>query len=957
MNRNLSLNHFQDPKHHSRIDEVQARVALQCPACAITLPDQSSWLQHASDRHPGEHIIPEIPGKPNEKLGYCTVCNNRFPMDSWNNHLSGTYHIRTQLIVLWRTEYEQETALREVATMSHPEGLDFGLVDLEHASTTQDSRVVLMVPKTAGLVIRKIAAYPNAGNNKPSKSYVFSFTVSWPLQEDTLTPLEPVEITVHFNPNHRGKFAEVLAIDLESTTGPIQGTFRVRRKLMAMVGRAEDHKLLQASKKFVKQKRTRWRHGGATVEGERPPEAVDSAPWVQSLPKACVPKALSDLLSKGATRTVLQQLEEMYFANELSLETHLDHFTHLLWAEEARIIDDLRMYDMRSVKFRRESGRLHTVNVPGLAEKRPSVVVGDIILAQALRKADSTGPTHRGFVHIVRNEDICVSFHSSFDGASRYNIRFEYNRIPLRRQHQALSVPSLSAQRLLFPHLDDQGILSTPQPDNITTFNPLVALNSAQLQAVKLIVSLQPVAPPFVIFGPPGTGKTITLVESIRQVLHRDPTTKVLACAPSNSAADLIAQRLSVALTPNDMFRCNAIHRIQRLLPADLVPYSLFRGHLFALPSLEQLCSYRVIVSTCGNASFPYNVGMPTGHFSHIFVDEAGQASEPEVLQAIKIISSADTRVVLAGDPKQLGPVIRSSIARHFGLAKSYLERIMEQSVYTSAMAPNRAFVKLVKNFRSHEAILQYPNNQFYDGDLEACADPEATDAFLGSAQLVNLRFPVVFQHVSGENEREASSPSYFNILEATETVERIKLVLRDAAHPVRPEDIAVITPYYAQARKIRMLLKTSKIEGVTVCSVEQIQGQERPVIFISTVRSSRDLLSYDAKFTLGFVSNPRRFNVAVTRAKGLLVVIGDSDVLSIDPVWRGFLNYVHQHGGWSGDEPGWDTSAPVDANFDYAAEIREAAANDMDALIARLAEGHDVEAEANVERPFVEED
>lgn len=144
-------------------------------------------------------------------------------------------------------------------------------------------------------------------------------------------------------------------------------------------------------------------------------------------------------------------------------------------------------------------------------------------------------------------------------------------------------------------------------------------------------------------------------------------------------------------------------------------------------------------------------------------------------------------------------------------------------------------------------------------------------------------------------------------------------------------------------------------------------------MIIISTVRSSRDLLSYDAKFSLGFVSNPRRFNgvllsvpsrcppglilasVAVTRAQGLLIVIGDSHVLSIDPMWRGFMNYVYLHGGWRGDAPTWDPNVPVRTEGDYAAEMREAAAAEMDALMARLGEGEDLEGEANVDQAFQE--
>lgn len=181
----------------------------------------------------------------------------------------------------------------------------------------------------------------------------------------------------------------------------------------------------------------------------------------------------------------------------------------------------------------------------------------------------------------------------------------------------------------------------------------------------------------------PGTGKTVTVVEAIRQVLSRQPSAKILTCAPSNSAADLIAQRLTV-LTDNEMFRCNAASRDPRSLPEVLSSYTLSLGDHYGLHPLKKLSSFRLTVTTCGNASFAHNVGIPQGHYSHIFVDEAGQASEPEVLTAILAMAGPNTVVVLAGDPKQLGPVIRSSIARELGLGTSYLERLLEMPLYSS---------------------------------------------------------------------------------------------------------------------------------------------------------------------------------------------------------------------------------------------------------------------------------
>ncbi len=172
-------------------------------------------------------------------------------------------------------------------------------------------------------------------------------------------------------------------------------------------------------------------------------------------------------------------------------------------------------------------------------------------------------------------------------------------------------------------------------------------------------------------------------MEAVRQLLDGNPAVRILACAPSNSAADLIAQRLTVALSPDQLFRFYAPSRFKNQVPDDLLPYSVSTptGH-FTIPPMAALKRYRVIVTTCVSASVVYGVGMPRGHFSHIFVDEAGQATEPEVMIGIKTIADNSTNVVLAGDPKQLGPIIRSAVARELGLEKSYLERLMATDTY-----------------------------------------------------------------------------------------------------------------------------------------------------------------------------------------------------------------------------------------------------------------------------------
>jgi helicase MOV-10 len=161
-----------------------------------------------------------------------------------------------------------------------------------------------------------------------------------------------------------------------------------------------------------------------------------------------------------------------------------------------------------------------------------------------------------------------------------------------------------------------------------------------------------------------------------------DPEARVLACAPSNSAADIIAERL-VDLGKSQLFRLNAPSRSRSHLPKLLEGFSRKNDEgTFCVPPVAELKKYKVVVSTCISASVPHSIGVPAGHFSHVFIDEAGQACEPEALIAIKTMANDRTNLILSGDPKQLGPIIRSDVALEFNFGVSLLDRLCEMSLY-----------------------------------------------------------------------------------------------------------------------------------------------------------------------------------------------------------------------------------------------------------------------------------
>ncbi|KAH9925152.1 P-loop containing nucleoside triphosphate hydrolase protein [Fomitopsis serialis] len=428
--------------------------------------------------------------------------------------------------------------------------------------------------------------------------------------------------------------------------------------------------------------------------------------------------------------------------------------------------------------------------------------------------------------------------------------------------------------------------------------------NPEQREVVAAIVTAPGGSVPFMIFGPPGTGKTVTVVKAALQVLKSNPDARLLMCAPTNEAADLLAFKMA-ELGPTQLLRLNAVKRpveSESTLQAALKQFSIFGADgAYTIPDAVHLQSRRVVVTTCVSAAMPYCLGVEPGWFTHIFIDEAGQCVEPEAMIPVKLLAGENTNVVLAGDVKQLGPVIHSDYSRDLGLKQSYMERLSNMPVYDWKLIEE--IVKLVKHFRSHPAIISFSNKKFYGDELEPCSDEAITHGMLHSVVLdgLNPKFPVVFHGISGQEKHEEDTPSYINAQEASLVVRYCKALVNDPRARISAKDIGVVSPYNGQCRMIRTLLQRSsrQMDGLRVGPTEAFQGQDRRVIIISTVRSNRFLA--DIRQRLGFVADPQRLNVAITRARALLIVIGDPDVLALDDVWREFMAYVKANGGWRG--------------------------------------------------------
>lgn len=427
----------------------------------------------------------------------------------------------------------------------------------------------------------------------------------------------------------------------------------------------------------------------------------------------------------------------------------------------------------------------------------------------------------------------------------------------------------------------------------------------------------------FLIF--PGTGKSTTVVEIIAQLVLRLPDVsvqlserdRILVCASSNSATDLLVEKLAPILGSTEMLRLMSYQRDPTLVSKTVRPYCHHDGEGFTIPSASKLLSYKVIVATCAMAGKMYNAGIKKHSFGTVIVDEAGHPEETAVYQAISWMLHPTGLLVLAGDPMQLGPVTYSDSA----LSVSILERLLASGIYTRNNEVHTTtggydptcLTKLIYSYRCHPAILRVPNQLFYSNELVEVAWGDKLSQW---DQLPTRNFPVIFHGVNGTHARESNSPSWFNVDEIEVLDKYLDILLAKA--PLL--SIGLIAPYQKQVSKIRQMVKMKKgsADNIKVGSCEQFQGCECDIIIITTVRSTTGLPEIgDNIHQLGFVSMPKRLNVAVTRAKSLLIIIGNPDVLTNDSNWKAMLDHCRAHNSCIG-YGGFENTPDEFDDFDF---------------------------------------
>ncbi|KAK9970577.1 hypothetical protein ABG768_026510 [Culter alburnus] len=744
-----------------------------------------------------------------------------------------------------------------------------------------------------------------------------------------LEPGEKYEVTVRFKCRHVGVYSATLAFEFKQNTQPATRPFHIvrfieaeyRTKLAALLGPTEPFKPLRLN---ISEPENCKVDEGFPPEGYVQNFLENVLPLGQYTPSPDVP-VLAKLLKDDQMLRGKFQEHQSLLQSPLSFHNYAERFDLLLQLEECQMHVDIKRYNKDQVTLSRDKNdkRLMVLYLPGVSENRPSVLRGDHLLLTKSEEVNfSTVTKYKGYVHKVELDQVKLGFsrrfldHVYIDNM-KFRVEFTVNRLPLRLQHRAVHMAVQHNLRdVLFPV--GSRSMTPVSPPALRLFDQQLERNPEQYSAVCNIVAGTSKPAPYLVFGPPGTGKTVTIVEAIKQVEKNIPDAYILACAPSNSAADQLCEKLITSrhVDAHKIYRLYASSRNPKDIPEVLKNNSNVNGEMIIFPCKEDLMSYKILVSTLVTAGRLVSGGFPVDHFSHIFVDEAGHAVESETIISVAGLLNAETgQLVLAGDPKQLGPILRSPLAINYGLDVSLLERLMTQNdLYKKddVEFDKRYVTKLLLNYRSHPSILEVPNELFYDGELKACANEISSNQYCNWEHLPKRGFPVIFHGVPGKDERESNSPSFFNKFEIEIIIDYLKKLLLTQAKRgisrISPRDIGIIAPYRKQVEKIRLVIKSDEdlqkcmcIDDLKVGSVEEFQGQERKVIMVSAVRSSKEHIILDETFSIGFLKNEKRFNVAVTRAKSLFIMVGNPIILRTDEIWGRFIDFCSDQGGYTG--------------------------------------------------------
>ncbi|XP_050279347.1 probable RNA helicase SDE3 isoform X2 [Quercus robur] len=437
-----------------------------------------------------------------------------------------------------------------------------------------------------------------------------------------------------------------------------------------------------------------------------------------------VPEDIKGLIKRDIVPEVLKQ--------PLSPSTYKAYFAALLYAEDY-YLDKWSDFLLKKVTLELEKAAVFkksnknkyskgskekddkifvAFDIDCIREKRPYLLSRDMVNA---RPSDKKVEPFQGFVYrVVRSNRVLVEFgddfHSQHHPNRKYDISFSFNRVCLKRAHQAIeaafALDPLS-HNLLFPEcVSRKNILSPP-----ALLDAYDKLNTNEFNSVRRILSFRG-SPPYLLGGElvgtevkrsvpepkaPATARTgLVVCEAVIELYKTFKESRILICAPTNHTCDELTISLREVIPDSDMFRANAAFREVKRVPVDILLSCPIKDECFTCPPLAKLRKFKIILSTFVSSFRLYNEGIPAGHFSHIFLVDASSTIEPEATIALAHFANENTAVIVTGAPKDRPGWVRSDIAWNHGLEKSYFERLLEFRPYKTL---NPMFITEMVNF------------------------------------------------------------------------------------------------------------------------------------------------------------------------------------------------------------------------------------------------------------------
>ena len=533
---------------------------------------------------------------------------------------------------------------------------------------------------------------------------------------------------------------------------------------------------------------------------------------------------------------------------------------------------------------------------------------------------DDDGTSYQGVVSAKKNNSIQIAL-SRYPDGNRFRIDLAADEVTRRRLMAAVTLVKDSKGRL--GHLRNISVGET-QPefggDERANKKPIefkTELNESQQAAVQFCLQANDAA---IVHGPPGTGKTTTVIELIIQAVARGD--RVLACAPSNTAVDNLLERLVAAgqrvvrlghparvtetlrqhtldglvEDSDEMAIIRSMRREAEEIFRKLDRYTRARpdrgeraaqkreakqlksdARLLEKQTIHNLLERADVI--CATTTLNEDL-LGDRWFDLCVIDEACQSTEP----GCWIPLSRCDKFILAGDHQQLPPTVLSQEAARAGFDVSLLERMVR--IFGDDITR-----LLSVQYRMHEQIMSFSSDHFYDGEL--VAHESVAGHLLSDLEFVEptefSQTTMTFIDTAGANWDEELEPeglSKRNPQEAELLLQKAEQLIKAG---VKPTEIAIIAPYAAQ---VRLLRRNSSYKAIEIDTVDGFQGREKECVLISTVRSNPE-------GEIGFLGDARRMNVAITRARRKLIVIGDSATLGVSPFFKSLLDYFEKVGGY----------------------------------------------------------